>query len=470
MSGIATRSADPAKWIAAATIGIVCLGLFVALFPLVAGVAVIAVLVVLAVAPRSMSKDVEYFAAMILLMSVLSVLPAQVQFGPVTLGGVLTVLEVVVAILLLVHDSRHLGAAWRSMWPLIGFMLWSWVSLLQGGISVDGLQNAVVFTGFIAVATVAYVRTVEDPSFATHLETLFERSFWLLAVLGVVSFVRLGLGRGFLVPQHGTSRSFALLLLPMIASGLSRWRYGDRKHGAAMAAIGLTLVALSLSRAAFVTACALFALARIRPRSIVGVARVAMGLVVAAALLWAGVRFIPPLHDRFFPSHGDLVQFGGYTFSATGRTELWSLTWHQFEQSPWVGHGAGESEEFLTALGGASHPHNDYLRLLNDYGIVGTALWTLGIVLIVKGLYRDWLRCDAKGDPRAGTELWALLSVGAFLASMITANPLVYMHVQGPLGLIVGVALATSARQRPSAVTEANHVDRSWHPSGAVHA
>src|SRR5512132_942263 len=143
MSVIATRSADPAKWIAVATMGIVCLGLFVALFPVVAGVAIIAVLVVLAVGPRSMSRDVEYFAAMILLMSVLSVLPAQVQFGPITLGGVLTVLEVVVAVLLLVHDSRHLGAAWRSMWPLIGFMLWSWLSLLQGGISVDGLQNAV---------------------------------------------------------------------------------------------------------------------------------------------------------------------------------------------------------------------------------------------------------------------------------------------------------------------------------------
>jgi O-antigen ligase len=148
------------------------------------------------------------------------------------------------------------------------------------------------------------------------------------------------------------------------------------------------------------------------------------------------------------------VDVGGYTFSATGRTELWSLTWHQFEESPWIGQGAGASEEYLTALGGASHPHNDYLRLLFDYGIVGTALWTLGIVLIMTALFRDWRRWDESRDPKAGTELWALLSIAAFLAAMITANPLVYMHVQGPLGLIVGVALATSAGKRTSFASE----------------
>jgi len=74
MSVIATRSEYPARLVALATIGIVCLGLFVALLPVVAGVAVIAVLVVLAVGPRSMSKDVEYFAAAILLMGVRPVL------------------------------------------------------------------------------------------------------------------------------------------------------------------------------------------------------------------------------------------------------------------------------------------------------------------------------------------------------------------------------------------------------------
>jgi O-antigen ligase len=456
MSGIATRPRASSRHevIAIAVIGLVCLGFLVARFPLLAAAAVVTVPIVLVAGLRSMSRDVEYFAVAILLLSVLANLPRQVPLGPITLGGVVTVLVVILAVLLLVHDSGRLGLAWRSIWPLIGFLVWSWLGLLRGGTSVEGFQNVAVFTGFIAIATVAFVRGLDDETLPRHLETLFERSFWLLVALGVLSIARYGPGGGFLVPEHGTSRSFALLLLPMIASGLSRWRYGERKRGAVMAVIGAALVALSLSRAAFVTGCALFAVAWFRPRSIVGFTRVVAGLAAAAAVLWAGTMFIGPLNDRFSATRGDLVQVGPYTFTATGRSHLWSETWHQFEQSPWTGHGAGSSQEFLTALGGARHPHNDYLRLLHDFGIAGTALWTLGIVLIGTALYRDWRWRDARGDPRARMQLWALLSIGALLATMITANPLVYMHIQSTLGLIVGVALATAAGEPPGGVTK----------------
>jgi O-antigen ligase len=170
-----------------------------------------------------------------------------------------------------------------------------------------------------------------------------------------------------------------------------------------------------------------------------------------------GRQFRPTAPRSVLPSQGDRC-VGGYP--ATGRSELWSVTWHEFEQSPWIGHGAGASEEFLTTLGGADHPHNDYLRLLNDYGIVGTGLWILGIVLIVMALYRAWLWLDARRDPLARIELWGLLSIAAVLATMVTSNPLVYMHVQGPLGLIVGVTLAISGREGRSEVTVSDEGER----------
>jgi O-antigen ligase len=339
------------------------------------------------------------------------------------------------------------------MWPLVGFLAWSWFSL-RGAATLEGLQNVVVFTGFIVIATLAYVRTLEDPSFTERLEKLFERTFWLLAILGAASIAIYGPGRGFLVPEHGASRSLALLLLPMCASGLARWRYGDRRLGPVIFAISLALMAFSLSRATLVIGCVLFALSRFTPRSIAGIVRLVTGLLVAACLLWAAVTFIQPLHDRFFPTHGDLVAVGGVQISATGRSDLWGETWRNFLGSPWVGHGAGASEAFLTTLGGADHPHNDYLRLLNDYGVLGTALWALGIFVVSVPLYRDWLRRDDLGDPLARIQLWALLTIAGFLVAMVTANPLVYMHVQGPLGLIVGaslalVALGASARREP---------------------
>ncbi len=429
-------------------VGALALGAGVARTP-VAGLAVVGIAAMAWYAwPRWLRIDVEYFAAGLLVLAVLQGVASRLQVGAISVGGILTVAEVVTAVLLLIHASGPLGAAWRSIWPLVAFVGWLWASAIIGGASVAGIQNLVVLTAFVVIATLAYVRAVEDPAVAETLGRLFERTFWLLAILGVVSLVVHGPGGGFLVAEHGSSRSFALLLLPMIASGLSRWRVGDRWHGAAIAILGVALTALSLSRAALVVGCVLFALARFTPRSIAGVVRLLGGLVAAIALLWATIAIVTPLHDRFFATRGDLVDIGGYTVNATGRTDLWTVTWREFQRSPWLGHGPGSSEEFLSKRDGGAHPHNDYLRLLHDYGIVGTALWGLGIVVVVTALYRAWLRQDADGDAAAGIQLWALLSVGALLGTMITANPIVYMHVQGPLALIVGTALGAGARNR----------------------
>jgi O-antigen ligase len=418
-----------------------CTGLLVATFPIVAVGVLVAVPVVLAVAPRSMTRDIEIFSGAALLLSALVGVPRQIQVGPITLGAVLSVVELIAAVLLLIHASSRLVSAWRVLWPLVAFLGWSWLSLLRGGASLDGFQNVVVFTSFIAITTLAYVRTVDGGRFAERLEDLFERLYWLIGLLGVASVARYGPGGGFLTPPHSTARSFALVLLPIVASGLARWRYGERARGGLIAVTALVLIALTLSRAAFVTGCALFALAWFSPRSLAGFARLLGGVAVTVALLWAGINFIPPLHDRFFVTRGDLVQVGGYQLNANGRTQLWSETLAQFETSPWVGHGAGSSEEFLAALGGGSHPHNDYLRLLSDYGLVGTTFWALGIVLLVAALYREWVRRDANADRRARFQLWALLSLAGVLATMIADNPLVYMHVQAPLALILGTAL-----------------------------
>jgi O-antigen ligase len=400
--------------------------------------------------PRWLRTDVEYYAAGVLVLSVLLSVPRQVQLGGISLGGALSAFAVLAAALLLTHRPGWIGSALRSMWLLVAFLLWSWLSLRGSG-GVEGLQNVVVTTGFIVIATLVYVRTIEDRGFPLRLERLFERTFWLLAVLGAASIAAYGPGQGFLVPQHGASRSLALLLLPMTTLGLARWRYGDRRHGPLIVAVSMALIALSLSRTAFVVGCVLFALSRFTPRSIGGVVRLLAGFGVAVALLWAAVTFVQPFHDRFYPTGGDLVDVGGIQISATGRTDLWSETFRMFRTDPWLGHGAGASERFLVDLGGADHPHNDYLRLLNDYGILGTALWAVGMLLVAVAIFRDWLRRDAARDPFARFQLWTLLTVAGFLATMITANPLVYLHVQAPLGLLVGASLAIASRASATA-------------------
>ena len=43
--------------------------------------------------------------------------------------------------------------------------------------------------------------------------------------------------------------------------------------------------------------------------------------------------------------------------------------------------GTADSLISRTYGSAAGHPHNDYLRLLHDYGLVGMSLWALGLRL-----------------------------------------------------------------------------------------
>ena len=131
----------------------------------------------------------------------------------------------------------------------------------------------------------------------------------------------------------------------------------------------------SRSRSALAAPVAIVALARFDLRTFRSWL-VAIGAIVAAlSVAIATVFLYAPLHHRFF--HGDTAQVGGISINVTGRDTLWAANWDYFLKAPVIGH-AGAADRLTSALpehGGAAHPHNDYLRILVDYGIVGLVLW-----------------------------------------------------------------------------------------------
>jgi O-antigen ligase len=423
--------------------------------------------------PRWIHRDIEYFAGAVFVESSLLGLLSLVDFGGYTLGGVITIVAVIVAVLLLAHNSGHVDVSVSWLWPFLAFLAWSYISFLRVPVlsASHGLQNIVVFTAFIAMTIVAATRSRAERDLPRRIELLFERAYWLLAALGVASIAVRGPGGGFILSAQvaGSSRSFALLALLGVASGLCRWRYGERKRGAAITVSAILLIALSLSRTAFVVACVLVPLAWFKPKSIGAFVRVALVVAGVSGIVWAAITFVEPIHQRFFPTTGDFVDVGGYQVNTNGRSQLWPATWSQFEQSPWLGNGAGAAEVLTTSLG-VGHPHNDYLRLLDDYGLIGTGLWAVGVFLIVGRLIRVWIRADTAGDPEARLYLWALLGMVALLLTMITDNVLVYLHVQGPLAIIVGMALGRADLNRNNAHSRIhgmrNHA--SWSPEIAT--
>ena len=68
-----------------------------------------------------------------------------------------------------------------------------------------------------------------------------------------------------------------------------------------------------------------------------------------------------------------------------GRMQLWFMILNSFTEIPLLGYGAGTAQEALTRLYGISQvPHNDYLRLLVELGL-------LGPVIYISLLFREFL-------------------------------------------------------------------------------
>lgn len=111
----------------------------------------------------------------------------------------------------------------------------------------------------------------------------------------------------------------------------------------------------------------------------------------------------------------------GKDATLTGRTELWPLVMEMIWKHPWLGYGSsgfwqglnGESAYIWRAAGWTpTHPHNGFLALWLDLGLLGLLLFFLGFWRnVVRAFF--WLRLN-----KTVTSVWPII----FLAYMVIAN------------------------------------------------
>jgi O-antigen ligase len=136
----------------------------------------------------------------------------------------------------------------------------------------------------------------------------------------------------------------------------------------------------------------------------------------------------------FYSGAGTLhdVRLSNPDFLTTGRSRLWDLMIEEIEKKPLLGHGPNASEEFVLSVtwGPLTHPHNDWLRLLYDYGFIGTCIFAFCLVTQVIHLLKK-----AKG---VFGESRILLYAGAssflpYVLLMFTDNIILYTAFFGNL-------------------------------------
>ena len=133
--------------------------------------------------------------------------------------------------------------------------------------------------------------------------------------------------------------------------------------------------------------------------------------------------------------------------TANGRVELWSAGWESFIERPLVGLGTGG---FADAFPSELYPHNLFLELAAELGIVGlllvVAFTTAGFVAALRA-YRS---TDPQVSRRAAlvTALLASALTNAAFSGNVSSNAAVWLAV----GLAVG--LAESGRDASSGTGE----------------
>ena len=192
----------------------------------------------------------------------------------------------------------------------------------------------------------------------------------------------------------------------------------------------------------------LFPISQFPSRGFSKTARMFVVLVIVLAISAGSFLYIDALRERF--ETGDVsLKVGSLAINGSGRAAYWRVTIDSFWESPIWGKGAGSSEGLIESYyAEMRHSHSDYLRVANDYGLIGASLWTAAIVTLLAKLFRSWRRADRLGDPNAQIHLGAFLALVAFVLEMSTDNAMVYVFVVAPLALQIGTSLGTGTYNR----------------------
>ncbi len=371
-------------------------------------------------------------------------LPSRVPVGPTTGLGAFTVVLLgasIIALMLRPQIPLRQGGATLGFAATLLLVL---ISFSRGGLSFPALQGTLVWTGVFLLYLVSLRESGKRPDFARRA----------LAALVTAEFILLGLYLPTLLIEGVAATRFlgaptaALCWTLAAAYFAARWHYGSR---AALLLFGLFVgtMLLSVSRMPVGASIVVLALAAyLKPGLRLRVVRiVAIGIIVAGigylALTWE------PLQEATF--RGDQgVRVGGLTLNTTGRAAFFLYMWDSLRTSPWVGHGVGSSVELFDRTGWPiEQPHNDYLRLLHDFGAIGFTVWMVAFALIGTALYRRWRDADRMGSAEEFRvlHLTAFLGFCAFLLSMLTDNPVVYAFYVFPLAVLIGASLGVKAGQ-----------------------
>ena len=391
------------------------------------------------------------------------------SLGPISMSGMSTIVVPGLLAMALLIDYVY-ASALGTRFPLsrayqihqarVPGLLWLFVAyaLMRLAMSptVEAVQNVLCYTLF--VTSVSLVATALRRDYSRVLSAMI-----VSGCLGAVFFVAQTLSGS---PAWMGARSFAMtgiVTLCMVVAAPTRApsdeptasvsepvraRSSSGLLAVLLASLLVTAVTISLSRTAFAVAflLLLFMVTRVRAGRRLRV----LGALTAAIIVMVVLvsLFYPPFLERF--TVGDNAKVGSIAVNTSGRAQFWEITWDSAMRAPIWGHGPGTAGRMIEAhFGhtGIGHPHNDYLRVFNDLGVIGVVLFWGGIFYLLG-------RCIRRAVSLGRREDWAATAALLVVVLMaVTDNIIVYGFVMMPVGVLAGMCLRDDVRAYPSLVS-----------------
>ncbi|MFV1966743.1 MAG: O-antigen ligase family protein [Pirellulaceae bacterium] len=366
-----------------------------------------------------------------------------VAVGGLLLSGFVLMAMLGIGVMVFLAESsilpdRRVVFSWLPWMP---FFAWMWTSLFWcNGLQRENIQEAIlismpVLVGVVASATIHTVRQLQ------RLLTMFAWSLPLLFV-ALLNNYRASGGELDDIGFRMGSLTSALIAAVFLAG---TWRSRIRPW------IGwslcLLMAAIPGARAATL---AIVGLPLIHPRLGHWTTRVALiaGTIVSAVGIFQTERF----QERFFHDggSGNLSDLSIDTVNTSGRGEAWPLILNKALERPVAGFGVGSSGFYvdeISDLGG--HPHNDYLRVLFELGVVGLTLFLAVVAWQTVYLFRMLRNKEGVLQHALAAAIMGWL---IFLVTSLTDNTLVYAAAyMNPLFALIGGGCGVAARQQGSA-------------------
>lgn len=340
----------------------------------------------------------------------------------------------------------------RRYWLFLPFLAWTLARWVTSPWGTAGLKDVLFYALPIVVGLYTLVvLSVRGERLAQAVENVALWTAYLPGVLyailipaGLVYYTENG-PKGIMEP-----RGVVVFLLVILTIALAGWRYGrgvgERRRGRFVSLVIVSTILFTLSRTASLVAVALIGLHRINPSKPLRI--LFMGVLVAICVL-ALLLSIPPLRERFF--FGDQLDLSGEyltrALNTSGRNRMWPVTYIHAQEKLAIGWGPGSarllvaSDVFAGEKGAEYHPHNEYLQILHDLGLIGLILWVLAWVPMLWVHWRQWK--DADRMSAAVTAKWEMAAVFCIVIMLLTAitdNTFHYPHVTGPSFVVIAVA------------------------------